>query len=232
MRKNLLLIGLGLLAASSAVGDEPPKAKQPPVVIRQKHEPGAPFPPRYRVANNPPPHLLPIVVPLDTLDALRYKSELRFWEIRKQYSMGDNYLQHVLHRWDWLAAKRAAIRDLDRSCIEAARLEADYYKFYNASPDPGKEFYHSDRLYFGQYYATRIRTRYEWWYIAMMHHWRWEKDRPGGPLNYRLEKAICRAVGCKTEEFVRFLAWVDLFAAELLPRHMSLWLTIPLSLLS
>jgi hypothetical protein len=44
--------------------------------------------------------------------------------------------------------------------------------------------------------------------------------------------SVCKSLGVTNQQGVRFLAWVDLFATELLPGHMSLMVVVPFRLLS
>jgi hypothetical protein len=136
------------------------------------------------------------------------------------------------YRWEWLTAARRNIDHYDKLAREAAVLEAAFWREYKRAKHPQKDAYERHGDEFRDFLYMRITWREWWYYTAGFHHFRWEKDRPGGPHLHRLEQSVCKAVGCHRDDLYRFLAWADLIAGDLLPKHMSLWLTVPLALLS
>jgi hypothetical protein len=138
----------------------------------------------------------------------------------------------TIYRWTWLSDKRRNIDHYDRLARKAAALEAEFWREYGKADHPQKDAYKRHGDEYRDFLNMRITWREGWYYTAVMHHFRWEKDRPGGSHLYRFQQAVCKAVGCRRDDLNRFLAWADLLAGDLLPKHMSLWLTVPLALLS
>jgi hypothetical protein len=157
---------------------------------------------------------------------LAYRLDQDRQAILDKYNTGD----HGFDRWGWLAARRALIRDADRASREVAGLERAFWKEYAACLSDQKDWLKDRGEDMARFHERRLRYRYDWYYTARGHSWRWERERPC--LNYRVFGGACKRLGITTEEGGRALAWVDLLATDLLPAHMSQWLTIPMSLMS
>jgi hypothetical protein len=129
-------------------------------------------------------------------------------------------------------AKRALIREADKASREVTALERAFWKVYDACPSDQKDWLKHRGRDMARFPERRLKLRYVWYYTAQSHRWRWEPEPPGYSLNYRLFASGCKALGLTTEEGCRALAWADVLATDLLPAHMSQWLTIPMSLMS
>jgi hypothetical protein len=189
----------------------------PPVRIRTP----ADFPPPFRDLAGP-------LGALDTLEiAARNTPE---GDVRARFNTGP---VATLHRWRWLTAWRRNIEYYDDLTRKAKAHEREYRRIMAAIDHRDKEAQAKRYdLEFQVFVDRRVVLRSEWYYAAKGHHFRWEKDRLGGPLLAQTERGLCKFLGCTRDQFEMFLAWTDVLATDFLPRHMSLWLTIPLSLLS
>jgi hypothetical protein len=240
------VVAAALTAIGLVVAPDPP-APKPPQRPPRKEQPLVGVParpvPGYVSPEKVGPALADLAHLLNQFAFLRHSVVQQFEDLDKKYGAA---VPPRYNRWAWLTAKRAAIRDLDRACAEGARLEAQFWAAYQAHPAPGKDFVKEDGQDMAKFEDLRIKYRQEWYYTARGHHLsfelnpdgrpikRWE-DQPNfrsPPLAARIIEVTCKALGWSTDQGCRFLAWVDVWATDLLPGHLSQVLTVPLRLMS
>jgi hypothetical protein len=229
MKRTLLTLGLVLLAVNSgpAADPPPPKPARPAADDRSRAVLDALLQPQLLDPDRFPPEMLPLVglsnkhvLAANRLDRARQA-------IQNKYNNG----RYVDDRWGWLAAKRVLVRDTDRAAREVVELEWSFWTEYDACDAAQKDWIKERGKDMAAFPERRLKCREDWYYTATMHCWRWEV-RGKRCLNYRLYLSVCKTFGCESHQLNRFLAHVDLLATDLLPAHMSQWLTIPMSVMS
>jgi hypothetical protein len=208
---------LCLLPAGSGSAEEKPKAADPPPASKIK----------VRTADDFPEGFKQFAGPLGALDRLRQRAEL----MRDTGAEFNRPGPQNIYRWGWLTAVRWNIEYYDKLCREAAKEEQNFWDAYNACSNPNKRFLESKAPAFGEFQKYRLELRRSWYYIASSHRWRWEKEGPDRPLNYRLVMSITKALGCTRDELETALAWFDLILTDAAPSLLYA-LTIPFAFLS